>query len=94
MKLNEVLVPLDMSRLAETAFPMARLLAVSTHATLNLLAVATDVEPGQRAPYAITWRTSPSHCAVQACKFGRPCGLAIRPRQSSRSSVSVKRTWS
>jgi nucleotide-binding universal stress UspA family protein len=43
---RQILVPLDMSREAEAVLPIARQLASSTGATLNLLGVATGAGPG------------------------------------------------
>ncbi|HEY1296942.1 MAG TPA: universal stress protein [Chloroflexota bacterium] len=46
MTLQQILVPLDTSDGAEAALPIARVLAASTNAVLNLVAVSADVEPG------------------------------------------------
>jgi nucleotide-binding universal stress UspA family protein len=47
MNLQQILIPLDTSANAEAALPIARALAASTNAVLNLVAVSTDIEPGQ-----------------------------------------------
>jgi len=46
MSLQQILVPLDTSESAEAALPIARALAASTNAVLNLVAVSTDIGPG------------------------------------------------
>lgn len=47
MSLQQILVPLDTSESAEAVLPIARALAASTNAVLNLVAVSTDIEPGR-----------------------------------------------
>lgn len=47
MHLQHILVPVDTSKTAESALPVASLLAASTDATLTLLGVATEVAPGR-----------------------------------------------
>jgi nucleotide-binding universal stress UspA family protein len=53
MSVQQILVPLDTSEIAEAALPIARAFAASTNAVLDLVAVSTDIEPGQtRGLYA------------------------------------------
>jgi nucleotide-binding universal stress UspA family protein len=47
MRLHQILVPLDTSQDAEAALPIARALAASTQAVLNLLAVSPHIAPGR-----------------------------------------------
>src|SRR4051794_10203626 len=45
MRIKRILVPLDGSEIAESALPIARLIAKSVGATLSLVGVSTEIQP-------------------------------------------------
>ena len=70
MSLPQILVPLDTSESAEAGLPIARALAASTNAVLNLVVVSTDIEPDERAGRTPIWRTSLRWNACLASRYG------------------------
>jgi nucleotide-binding universal stress UspA family protein len=61
--LQHILVPLDISEIAEAAMPIARELGSSVNAVLNLIAVSPDIEPGRtrKLPVMLVPRVAGKH---------------------------------
>jgi nucleotide-binding universal stress UspA family protein len=85
--LSQILVPLDTTRVAEAALPIARLLAADADARLNLVAVSTSPEPGQtRTLYAYL-----DAMAVDERRSGRRVRTSLRIGDPADAILTLER---